>query len=314
MNSAQMWVWLASTLLPVTILAGWRLLVLDKRERVQRGRLEAYRGPIRANAQVAHSTWEQFGRRFAPIVGGDQQRLLKSLAAAGFKRNGSLASFIAIKAAVAIVFLFLTWLLLEWRHMFSSSMIEAAVTGIAVLIGWRLPDIVLDRLVRLRRLRIEQGVPDALDLLVVCAESGLSLNQAIEEVSRQLRMSNKDVADEFATTSAEMRILPDFAQALDHLVERTGLANLRGMVATLKQSLQFGTSLAESLRIVASEMRAERYARIEERAARLPVLLAIPMMGFVLPCLLMIIGTPVVLRIMDAFKNLHFGGIGIGHP
>jgi tight adherence protein C len=110
-----------------------------------------------------------------------------------------------------------------------------------------------------------------------------------------------------------MRILPDFAQALDNLVERTGLQNLRGMVATLKQSLQFGTSLAESLRVVSSELRAERHAQIEERAARLPVLLAIPMMGFILPCLLMIIGTPVVLRIMDAFKHLHIGKIGIGH-
>jgi len=154
-------------------------------------------------------------------------------------------------------------------------------------------------------------MPDALDLLVVCAESGLSLNQAIEEISHQLRRSNKDVADEFTATSAEMRILPDFGQALDNLVDRTGLANLRGLVATLKQSLQFGTPLAESLRIVAGEMREERRTQIEERAARLPVLLALPMMAFILPCLLMIVGTPVVLRMIDAFKNIK---LGIGHP
>jgi tight adherence protein C len=97
------------------------------------------------------------------------------------------------------------------------------------------------------------------------------------------------------------------------LVERTGLENLRGLVATLKQSLRFGTSLAESLRVIASEMRTERNARMEERAARLPVLLAIPMMAFILPCLLMIIGTPVVLRIMDAFRGLKGFGVGIGH-
>ena len=309
-------IWLAVVLIPATLLAAWRLWVLDQRERVQRVRLEAFRGPIRANAQIEVSTWEQFGRRFAPMVGADQQRLLKSLAAAGFRHHsGSLASFIAIKATTAIVFVVSTWLLLEVRGLFSSSLIlRLAVIGMAALLGWRLPEIVLNRLVRRRRLRIAQGIPDALDLLVVCAESGLSLNQSIDEISRQLRLSNKDVADEFAMTSAEMRILPDLTRALDNLVARTGLENLRGMVATLKQSLQFGTSLAESLRIVASELRAEHHARIEERAARLPVLLAIPMMGFILPCLLMIIGTPVVLRIMDAFKNLHFGGIGIGHP
>jgi len=315
MNNSQMWVWLTVVMLPATLLAAWRLWVLDKRERAQRLRLETFRGPIRADAQVALSTWEQFGRRFAPMVGADQQRLLKSLAAAGFKhQRGSLASFIAIKATTAIVFVVSAWLLLELRGLFSSSLIiRLAVIGMAALLGWRLPEIVLNRLVRRRRLRIELGIPDALDLLVVCAESGLSLNQSIDEISRQLRLSNKDVADEFTMTSAEMRILPDFTQALDNLVARTGLENLRGMVATLKQSLQFGTSLAESLRVVASELRAERHAQMEERAARLPVLLAIPMMGFILPCLLMIIGTPVVLRIMDAFKHLHIGKIGIGH-
>ena len=310
-NYAQWW-WLAAAMISATVLAGWRLWVLDKRDRMQRLRLEAFRGPIRANAPVRRSVWEQLGSRFAPIVGNDQLRLLKSLTAAGFKHKGSLASFIAIKVMTAIAFTALTWLLLEWRQLFATTLIiRLAVVGMGLLLGWRLPEIALNRLVRRRRSRIEHGMPDALDLLVVCAESGLSLNQAIEEISHQLRRSNKDVADEFTATSAEMRILPDFGQALDNLVDRTGLANLRGLVATLKQSLQFGTPLAESLRIVAGEMREERRTQIEERAARLPVLLALPMMAFILPCLLMIVGTPVVLRMIDAFKNIK---LGIGHP
>ena len=273
-NAAQLWMWLAVAMIPATLAAGWRFWVVEKRDRIQRLRLKAFRGPIRANAQVRASKWEQFGRRFAPIVGGDQQRLIKSLSAAGFKGNGTLASFIAIKATAAIGLAVLTWLFFEWRYLLASTLLRLLVIATVSLMAWRLPEMVLNHLVRRRRARIEQGIPDALDLLVVCAESGLSLNQAIEEISRQLRMSNKDVADEFATTSAEMRILPDFAQALDNLVDRTGLQNLRGLIATLKQSLQFGTSLAESLRVVASELRAERHALIEERAARLPVLLA----------------------------------------
>ena len=306
------WWWLAIAMIPATVLAGWRLWVIDQRDRTQRLRLEAFRGPVRANASVRRAVWEQLGSRFAPIVGNDQLRLLKSLTAAGFKHKGSLASFIAIKVMTAIAFTALTWLLLEWRNLFATMLIiRLAVIGMGLLLGWRLPEIALNRLVRRRRSRIEHGMPDALDLLVVCAESGLSLNQAIEEVSYQLRRSNKDVADEFTATSAEMRILPDFGQALDNLVDRTGLANLRGLVATLKQSLQFGTPLAESLRIVAGEMREERRTQIEERAARLPVLLALPMMAFILPCLLMIVGTPVVLRMIDAFKNIK---LGIGHP
>jgi len=160
-------------------------------------------------------------------------------------------------------------------------------------------------------LRLEAGIPDALDLLVICAESGLSLNQSVEEISKQLRASHKDVADEFAITSAEMRVVADLSLALDSMVERMGLADLRSLVATLKQSMKFGTPLAESLRTIAAEMRATRQARYEERAARLPVLLVIPMAMFILPCLMIIVGTPVVLRVMDVFKTFY---IGIGHP
>ena len=307
-GSIAMWWWLAVAMIPATVLAGWRLWVLDQRERVQRLRLETFRGTPRAEIP---SGWSQFSNRVAPFVGQvEQQQLLKRLAAAGFKHHANLATFIAIKVISAAVLVGLTWTVLEWRHLLAMLLMRLGALGIATIIGWRLPEWVLDHLVKRRRARIEQGIPDALDLLVVCAESGLSLNQSIEEISRQLRFSNEDVADEFAVTSAEMRVLTDFAQALDNLVERTGLNNLRGLVATLKQSLNFGTSLAESLRLIASEMRAERQARMEERAARLPVLMAIPMMMFILPCLLMIIGTPVVLRIIDAFKNIHFG-IGI---
>ena len=165
-------------------------------------------------------------------------------------------------------------------------------------------------MIKRRRLRLEQGMPDALDLMVICAEAGLSLNQSVETISRQLRRSHKDVAEEFATTSAEMQVL-DFGDALDNLVERTGLPDLRSLVATLKQSLKFGTPLAESLRTIAAEMRTTRQARYEQRAARLPVLLAIPMMMFILPCLLMIVGTPLVLRLIEVFKAIK---VGVGVP
>jgi tight adherence protein C len=198
------------------------------------------------------------------------------------------------------------WLLSEWQQLFTGMMLFGVLGG-ALLLGWRLPDLVLSHTIRRRRLRLEQGMPDALDLLVICAEAGLSLNQSIDEISRRMYLSNRDVADEFAATAAEMQVLADLGQALDNLVERTGLADLRSLTATLKQSLKFGTPLTESLRMIAGEMRAARHARIEARAARLPVLLAIPMMLFILPCVMMVVGTPVVLRIMDVFKDISFG-------
>jgi tight adherence protein C len=255
------------------------------------------------------SWYRHIGIAVSPIVGSiEQQRLLKLLRAAGVQGRGSLAGLIAMKVCGALFFAGLAWMLIEWRHLFASIMLlRVAVVGGMLMFGWRLPDIILNHIIRRRRLRLEQGMPDALDLLVICAETGLSLNQAIEEISRQMRLSNRDVADEFVTTSAEMQVLPDFGQALDNLVERTGLEELRGLIATLKQSLKFGTPLGESLRVIAAEMRAARTARIETRAARLPVLLAIPMMLFILPCLMMVVGTPVVLRIIDVFRTITIG-------
>ncbi len=210
----------------------------------------------------------------------------------------------AAKVCGALATAALAWLLLEWRQLFVAMLVaRLAVLCGGLMVGWRVPDIILSRFAALRRRRLEQGMPDALDLLVVCAEAGLSLNQSIEEISRDIRPSCRDVADEFEATAAEMRVLPEVGQALDNLVERIGLEDLRSIIATLKQSMKFGTPLAESMRILAAEMRAARLARIEERAARLPVLLAIPMMLFILPCVLMVVGTPVALRVADTLKH-----------
>ncbi|MGA7866910.1 MAG: type II secretion system F family protein, partial [Stellaceae bacterium] len=246
----------------------------------------------------------------SPAVGtAEHQRLLGVLAAAGIKGHGSLSGFVASKLCSAFITAALVWLFLEWRQWFAgSATIRIAVVLGALMLGWRLPDFLLSRLAARRRLLLEQGLPDALDLLVICAESGLSLDQSIEQVSQDLRASSPAVADEFATTASEMRVMSNRAEALENLVERTGVAVLRGITATLNQAIRFGTPLAESMRVLAAEMRTARLARIEERAARLPVLLAIPLALFILPSLMMVISTPVVLRLADALKN-NFGAI-----
>ena len=165
------------------------------------------------------------------------------------------------------------------------------------------PDVVLSRLAARRHVRLETGIPDALDLLVICAEAGLSLDHAIEQVARVLRSCNPEVAEEFAATAAEMRITAVRDQAFDNLAQRAGIPSLRGIVAALNQSIRFGTPLAGSLRGVAAEMRTERLVRFEQRAARLPVLMTVPLMMFILPSLMIVIGAPLVLRIMDMLAS-----------
>jgi tight adherence protein C len=303
----------------LAFLSGYQLWKIGQLEEEQRRRLEALRGPTLVS-ESAYSTgprpwYRPLGNWLAasPFIGtAEQQRLLESLSAAGLGGHGNLASFAASKLCAALASATMVWLFIEWRHWFAgSTTIRIGLLLGALMVGWRIPDFVLKRLGARRRLRLEQTIPDALDLLVICAEAGLTLNQAIEQVSRDLHRASPEVAGELSATAAQMRVLPDPAQALDNLAQRTGLETLRSLIATLKQSLKFGTPLAESLRILAVEMRATRMARFEERAARLPVLLAIPMMLFILPCLLVVIGTPVVLRMTDTLKNVTFGAPGL---
>ena len=245
----------------------------------------------------------------SPIVGmAEQQRLLAVLTACGIKAHGSLASFVASKVYGAFVVAALLWLSMEWCDLFSSlTAIRVALLIAALMIGWRMPDLFLSRFAARRRLQLERGLPDALDLLVICAEAGLSLDQAIEQVSEDLRSSNPAVAEEFAITASEMRVLSNRGEALENFARRTGVASLRSIIATLNQAIRFGTPLAQSMRILAAEMRNARLLRIEERAARLPVLLAIPLALFILPSLLLVIGTPVALRLADTLSSLAVG-------
>jgi tight adherence protein C len=306
--------WILALSLAAALLSGFHLWRIARREELQRDRLVAFRGAPASEetAGPRRLPWyRQLGNLIAasPIVGTvEQQRLLKVLAAAGLRGHGSLATFVATKLCAAVALGGLVWLMLEWRQWFAGYMIIRLALALAgLMLGWRVPDVVLSRLAARRRLRIEQGIPDALDLLVICAEAGLSLNQSIEEISRDIRPSSPEVAEEFEATAAELRVSSEVGQALDNMAERIGLEMLRSIIATLKQSLRFGTPLAESMRILAAEMRAARQARIEERAARLPVLLAIPMMMFILPCVLMVVGTPVALRVADTLKHFMAG-------
>jgi tight adherence protein C len=295
--------------LAAAVLSGLNLWRIGEREDREKRLLQAMRGDRlrrKEEKQVRRPPWfQRFGTKIAAtrIIGtAKQENLLAVLVAAGVKGHGHLSCLIAAKVCGGALFVPLCWLLLEWRGLFlGAPILRLPILAGAFFLGWRGPEVILWRLAKRRRVRLETGMPDALDLLVICAEAGLSLDHAIEQVGNVLHSSSPEVAKEFTATAAEMRVLPVRTKALENLAERAGLANLRSIVVTLNQSIQFGTSLAESLRTLAAEMRAERLARFEERAARLPVLLTLPLMAFVLPSLMVVIGTPLVLRIFSIF-------------
>jgi tight adherence protein C len=147
------------------------------------------------------------------------------------------------------------------------------------------------------------ALPDGLDLMVICAEAGLSLDATLVRVSRELGNGSPELAEELSMTAAELTFLPERRLAFDNLNTRTNSDGIRAVVNTLQQTAKFGTPLAQSLRILAAEMRQARMTRAEEKAARLPALLTVPMILFILPCLFIVLLGPAALGIIDTFSH-----------
>ncbi|HTV87449.1 MAG TPA: type II secretion system F family protein [Stellaceae bacterium] len=174
-----------------------------------------------------------------------------------------------------------------------------------VLIGFFGPDVWIRNKISRRAHQMELGLPDALDLLVICAEAGLALDASLVRVSRELEQTWAELSEEFGITAAELTYLPERKMAFENLNARTNMASIRGVVNTLLQTAKFGTPLAQSLRILAAEFREARITRAEEKAARLPAMLTVPMILFILPTLFIVLLGPAILSIMDTFSGKH---------
>jgi tight adherence protein C len=173
----------------------------------------------------------------------------------------------------------------------------------AVLAGFYAPRLYLENAAGKRAKQLKLALPDGLDLMVICAEAGLSLDATLLRVSRELANTWPELAEEFAITAAELTFLPDRRQAFDNLNNRTNAEAVRAVVNTLQQTAKFGTPLADSLRVLATEMRTMRMTAAEEKAARLPALLTVPMMLFILPTLFIVLLGPAAINIMDTFAK-----------
>lgn len=151
--------------------------------------------------------------------------------------------------------------------------------------------------------KVESGVPDALDMLVICADAGLALEAGIARVSQEMLTLNPQLASELIQTSREMQIGSDLRQAMDALGARTGLEVLKRLATTLAQSLQYGTPLTTALRTLSAELRQEALIKFEERAGRLPTMMTIPMIVFILPCVFFVVAGPAIINVMATLKG-----------
>ncbi|HQT88818.1 MAG TPA: type II secretion system F family protein [Acidiphilium sp.] len=224
-----------------------------------------------------------------------------TLRSAGLRSDIALGLFVGIKT-VLWVGLFLMGLSLA-RLAGLGLVATIGISAVAGIIGLLLPDFVL-KFRRNRFLkRLEAGLAEALDMLVICSDAGLSLEAGLTRVAADIEATHSAVAEEFKITNGELRMTDNASEALLNLGNRTGLDSLKRLGSTLVQTIQYGTPITQALRTLSSELREEQLTRFEERAARLPVLLTVPMILFILPCVFIIVGGPAGLTLMATIHH-----------
>ena len=172
--------------------------------------------------------------------------------------------------------------------------------AVPLLVAYKAPDLFINNKRNKRTNLIRKGIPDALDLLVICAEAGLTVDAAFARVSRELGKAYPELGEEFALTSIELSFLTERRQALENFAYRVDLESVKGVVTTLIQTEKYGTPLASALRVLSAEFRNERMMRAEEKAARLPAIMTVPLILFILPVLFIVILGPAACDIKEA--------------
>ena len=229
--------------------------------------------------------------------------LEQTLMAAGFRGGNGAGPVrrqqVADAGGVAAV---MAWFGLGYMH-FSTDMTHNGGTGVAAILGLLAPDYIVKSMRKSFLQKLDRGLPDALDMMVICSEAGLGLEPAITRVAAEIGHAHPAVAEEMRQTASELRIISDRRVALQNMGNRTGLDSLKRLGATLVQTMQYGTPLSQALRTLSSEMRTEALTRFEERAARLPVLLTVPMIVFILPTVFAVVGGPAALKVMASLHG-----------
>lgn len=225
--------------------------------------------------------------------------LRQTLRVAGFRGEHGLGLFVGTKLLLIVGLPLAT--LVASRLMHRDLPYPGAILAVAAGIGLLAPDRIVQHL-RKRYLRaLDAGMPDAMDMMVICGQAGLGLEASVERVGIEIRHAHPVVAEELTRTAHEMQVNADTRVALVNLGKRTGLESARRLSAMLIQSIQYGTPLALALRTLSAEQRQEMLARFEAKAGRLPVLLTLPMIIFILPCVFMVVAGPAM---VDVYRTM----------
>jgi tight adherence protein C len=219
-----------------------------------------------------------------------------TLEAAGFRGGRGIGLFIGAKVLLAIIVPMVLFLAL--RNFGTTTFWECVKIGGGAMLGLLLPETIATNIRKRHLAQVEAGVADALDMLVICADAGLALEAGLARVSQEIAILNPALSMELTQTSRELQIGSDMRHAMEALGARTGLDTLRRLATTLAQSLQYGTPLTQALRTLSAELRQEALVLFEERAGRLPTLMTVPMILFILPCVFLIVAGPAIINVL----------------
>jgi tight adherence protein C len=226
------------------------------------------------------------------------------LAQAGWRSRDALVVFLGLRLILPLILGVLAWIVVR-------AVVGAALptvhqllgAAIGIALGGYAPSLVLRNAIRQRQRKIQKALPDALDLLVISAEAGLSLDGALTRVAREIGFASPELADELGLTAIELGFLPNRGEALRNLMRRVDMPSVRGVVNTLAQTEKYGTPLAQSLRVLALEFRDQRMMKAEEKAGRLPATLTVPMILFILPTLFVVLIGPAIIQVVHTFRH-----------
>lgn len=230
----------------------------------------------------------------------ERNQITQTLVHAGFRSPTAVQSYYAIKVVLTVALPGIFLLVARWLPNLTTQMeLFGALTACGI--GLLVPNMVLTRLLEKRKKRLRNAFPDALDMLVVCVEAGLGISQALQRVADELGVSHPELAQELALVNAEIRAGVDRVAALKNLAYRTGLEDIQGLVSLLVQTLRFGTSIAESLRVYSFEFRDKRTQKAEEQAAKIGTKMIFPLVIFLFPGFFIVAVGPAVMALISVF-------------
>lgn len=265
---------------------------------------DAIRPKKRASNERAMSMMRSVVTRMKLMKRLSSSNLNVRLLRAGIRSPDATVKYLFYKVALPVGFLAFAVFVFYIAKIYQvADMQKLLITIGAGVFGFFAPDLYLSNKATKRKKELIKALPDGLDLLVICAEAGLHLDAALNRVSEEMAQRSVDLAEELALCSVELSFLPERKMALDNLAMRTNLPAVRGLVNTLMQTEKYGTPLAQSLRVLAAELRHERLMKAEEKAARLPAVLTVPMIIFILPPLFIVLLAPAVLQAIDVAKE-----------